>query len=499
MKKAIFILILLLSTLSPAYALDEVIFIEPQGNTEFKAYSYQPGYSQGDLVGLRGKYTLTYYGTAQRWLSGDLQGDGRDELVAIALSPTATELKVFVFEEGYKKGENRGLRQIDTLRYYKQEDNWLLGDVNGDGREEIIAVETTSSRKELRVFSFQEGYQRGTTEGLKRLDTLYYNRDFSHIATGEVNGEKKEEVLIMEEATSGVDVGVYTYSPGSQGAGGKLKGLARLHHFKGLDFILGDIDERLEITGYSPEAQVEIGMGTEQSFSAQVEASDPDLVELNWKVNGESQGQGEEFTFAPQEERRYNITLLARDEKISRTLEWVVGVVSSEEGPPPEEEPPEEEEPEKPEMPAENNVTPNQPPRVELLSPGEGEEISGRYRVEWEVSDPEGEKLDTTLEIKGKIFHLTNGKSYLLDTEVFEDGTTKIKVTVSDGESESSSQASVEIDNSKSSGGDSKMLGISPSAILITSALIIISLGIIYFVKTRKLLRKEQEEDLREP
>ncbi|NOZ76968.1 MAG: hypothetical protein GXO65_04685, partial [Euryarchaeota archaeon] len=68
----------------PTHPKDELIHVSPgQYETTLYVYEYTPGYSTGDIVGLREEAVLGYYTPTTSWLTGDLDGDGRSELIHV--------------------------------------------------------------------------------------------------------------------------------------------------------------------------------------------------------------------------------------------------------------------------------------------------------------------------------------------------------------------------------------------------------------------------------
>ncbi len=279
-----------------------------------------------------------------------------------------------------------------------------------------------------------------------------------------------------------------------------MKEIAKLHYYKEVEgFLLGDIDELLEIVNYSPEADVTLKAGEEQLFEVEVISSDEKLLELNWFVDGDLKGTGREFIFKSEEPGDFVIKLTASDSRLSKSIEWNIGVEAYEKMP---EEKPEEEEKFVPEEKEIENLL----PVLKINSPEEGEVISGKYNIKWEAYDPEGEPLEITIKISGKTFYIENTGNFILDTEEFDNGKYYLQIQAGDGENTITSGVSVVINNPEKpviTEGEIKeetvrIFGISPAVLLISFLLISLSFLVIYIIWISGLLEKKPREELEE-
>jgi FG-GAP-like repeat/FG-GAP repeat len=137
------------------------------------------------------------YQNGVRVAVGDVNGDGRAEIVTAPGGSAFTELKVF---------DGRTYRELTTLLPFKDASWWAgayvaTGDTNGDGRAEIV-----------------EGLDAGCCTTLHVLDALsgddlagffpYGNRAESgaRVAAGDVNGDGKAEILAVPKGSEQVSL-----------------------------------------------------------------------------------------------------------------------------------------------------------------------------------------------------------------------------------------------------------------------------------------------------
>ena len=87
--------------------------------------------------------TLAGYWDSQRWLAGDFNGDGCDDLVNIYATPSGTG-RAWVHLSTGTGFEYRS--SLTTLANVWDSQRWLVGDVDGDGRDDLINVYGSSGK-----------------------------------------------------------------------------------------------------------------------------------------------------------------------------------------------------------------------------------------------------------------------------------------------------------------------------------------------------------------
>jgi len=167
--------------------------------------------------------------------SGDLDGDGVDEIVVVAPDGAI---------EGYT-GIGEAITGLSFIAFNSGTSQDLaMGDLDGDGIDEIIVGSGTSSGDdaEVRAFSYTSGAYADT--GLYFV--AYPELEGVYVATGDVDGDGADEILTTRAVTDGTDVliriwDVETSVPGAWSvvaAGEIVAGIS----FEGSDVATGDID-----------------------------------------------------------------------------------------------------------------------------------------------------------------------------------------------------------------------------------------------------------------
>ena len=81
--------------------------------------------------------TLARFSTTQRWIAGDFNGDGRDDLVNVYGSSTG-DTRAWVHLSTGAGFEFQS--SFDTLARFSTAQRWIAGDFNGDGRDDLVNV-----------------------------------------------------------------------------------------------------------------------------------------------------------------------------------------------------------------------------------------------------------------------------------------------------------------------------------------------------------------------
>jgi|Deesub1362A_J573_1020465.scaffolds.fasta_scaffold02555_3 hypothetical protein len=166
--------------------------INGDGREEIIAGTTYPGYGPTYIYVMRwtGRTFTTahklFLGSTQDANSvavGDVDGDGIDEIVV------GGNGKVFVFKiikNGYKK-----IYLDESLR--GKLDSLAVGDIDGDGRAEILAAASNSSR--LTIIDYEKGTYRKI---LQRFDFQILN-----VAVGDTDGDGRQDVVVLTKYTRG--------------------------------------------------------------------------------------------------------------------------------------------------------------------------------------------------------------------------------------------------------------------------------------------------------
>ena len=85
---------------------------------------------------------------AQKWLAGDLNGDGRDDLVNVFGENGLVSVDVHL-SDGSSFGFDRWATQLGS---FSDNQKWLVGDFNGDGRDDLVNVFNDNGLASMEVY-----------------------------------------------------------------------------------------------------------------------------------------------------------------------------------------------------------------------------------------------------------------------------------------------------------------------------------------------------------
>jgi hypothetical protein len=156
------------------------------------------GSSKGSLIRVfdatTGKMTGSFeafepgYRGGVRVATGDVNGDGINDI--IAGGGTASGGRVRVFDGASFEPLSGVLGDFDAFgRFYRGGVFVAAGDVDGDGRAEVIVSPSAGSSGEVRVFSGVDGSQ------LSRFTAFGKGSGGVRVAAGDVNGDGRAEVI----------------------------------------------------------------------------------------------------------------------------------------------------------------------------------------------------------------------------------------------------------------------------------------------------------------
>lgn len=124
--------------------------------------------------------------------TGDVNGDGKDEIITSPVSGAKPEIKTF----GYSN--NRFVEIYPKFLAYSSNFRGgvsiAAGDVNADNKDEIIVVTQSNFKSEVKAFSLVNGRFRQYSSSF-----LAYPRNFvggSNIATGQLNSSLAKEIIV---------------------------------------------------------------------------------------------------------------------------------------------------------------------------------------------------------------------------------------------------------------------------------------------------------------
>ncbi len=335
----------------PAYPVDEVVVaVNTTTGMELSFYQYKSGYSYGNNYGLERKasvelpYTASFFtgdidgdgidelirvvreaqgsrleiyrydsdenkllrlnvahhGDWGKWLAGDINGDGVDELILILPEIAWTEIYLYTYDPGYSWGTTQKLRQLDVLKYRRPLVSWLAGDVNGDGIDELIAIDKLPYETRLTIFLYDTSYVHGLTEKLNKIGEAKYTRPLAALLAGDVDGDGRDEFVGVEYVYYETRLRLMRYEPGyTYGTTQGLRTLDVLRHYKVKPVIfLGNVESALKVLSLRPTSEkLTVKPGEVVLFGVEAEHTDGIEVNYLWRFNGVDVSRSREFNY----------------------------------------------------------------------------------------------------------------------------------------------------------------------------------------------------------
>ncbi len=196
-------------------------------------------------------------GTADglKHMIGDVNGDGRDDMIRIEVVASPDELQVALSTgSGFQPWATWLSGTASGLQHF-------VGDVNGDGRADIIRIEVVASPDELQVaLSTGSGFSGWTTWLSGTFDGLTHH-------VGDFNGDGRADMLRLDNLPSPDEL-VVALSTGSAFSGWStwLSGT-----FVGLTHLVGDVDgdgdsDVVRLDGSPSPDEIVVARSTGSSF-----------------------------------------------------------------------------------------------------------------------------------------------------------------------------------------------------------------------------------------
>lgn len=182
---------------------DELAVIPYKGKAELRLYYYHIGQKKFKQMSFKQVFPATERGGA-RVFAADLNGDYKDDVIV-----TQQGRKNLT---SYTVDEDNKLTEIAELTIPIKGSQLATGDVDGDGNDEILVVaDLEENDSKIRVYDLNAN---------NKFDLLITKRPYAssvtgafRIRTGDLNGDGKEEVVIVPGAGNPGDLRVLSYDP----------------------------------------------------------------------------------------------------------------------------------------------------------------------------------------------------------------------------------------------------------------------------------------------
>lgn len=168
---------------------DELLAINPNGahhTMRFVGNNWK--YIEG---GGNGKIHVWNISSNDKYVSGDFDGDGKDEILAINPNGWHHTMKFDGANWNYIEGSGSGKIHLWNINYT---DQYVTGDFNGDGKDELLAINPNGWHHTMQFSAGGWNYIEGSGNG--KIDVWNINANDKYVV-GDFDGDKKDELLAI--------------------------------------------------------------------------------------------------------------------------------------------------------------------------------------------------------------------------------------------------------------------------------------------------------------
>lgn len=142
-------------------------------------------------------------------ITGDMNGDGRDELMYIKYSGTGGRVEVHTWAPGL---HSWALHKLTPLKNFDPTKGQIItGDLNGDGRDELLYIKYNGSGGHVEVHALAADYHTWVNHKLTSLSGM--TRSIGQISAGDMDGKGRDQLLFIKYNGSSARVEVHTWGP----------------------------------------------------------------------------------------------------------------------------------------------------------------------------------------------------------------------------------------------------------------------------------------------
>lgn len=140
------------------------------------------------------------------FVSGDVNGDGQDEIIMAPGQGSEPVVKIF-------NANGKLLKQLLVAdKIFRGGISVASGDVDGDGQDDIITIPATNGLSQLKIFNYK-----GQLKKQFFVDSKNYRGGFN-VASGDLDGAGNDEIVVAYGANAKPQVKIFNYQGKLQGA-----------------------------------------------------------------------------------------------------------------------------------------------------------------------------------------------------------------------------------------------------------------------------------------
>ena len=140
-----------------------------------------------------GEIKWWYFNQGDKFIAGDFDGDGKDELLAVSLITKWSQLYSFENNEWIQDWSNNGNGKIKWW-VFNQGDDFIVGDFDGDGKDELLIVSFTTKWSQLYSFENNEWIQDWSNNGNGKIKWWLFNENDKY-TSGDFDKDGNDELL----------------------------------------------------------------------------------------------------------------------------------------------------------------------------------------------------------------------------------------------------------------------------------------------------------------
>ena len=195
--------------------LEMIVTPEGSGGSNVRAYQFNASTKKFSLLGWFMAYGDTFRGSVNVKLA-DINGDGSVEIITIPSSNGGPNVRAYTY--------NSATGQFELLDWFMAYDakfrggvRIAVGDVNGDGRLDIVTSPASGGGPNVRVYTYDSATKKFTLIDWFMAYSANF-REKADVATADLDGDGDSEIMVSPQTGGGPQVRIYDHTNGQLNA-----------------------------------------------------------------------------------------------------------------------------------------------------------------------------------------------------------------------------------------------------------------------------------------